>query len=168
MLTLQDAMLRRSEAAALDLADLDLGDAGGGTVTVRRSKTDIAGEGVTLYLGPQTVFWLRRWIERAGITAGAVFRAVNKAGRPGRRLRAPDVNRRLKALAQAAGLDPAVVSGHSGRRGTCGDLVVAGASLGEIMDRGRWRSPDMIMIYCAGQLARRGAVARLLHGQAGS
>ena len=35
------------------------------------------------------------------------------------------------------------------------------------MDSGRWKSPDMIMIYCARQLARCGAVARLLHGQAG-
>ena len=46
-----------------------------------RSKTDIAGAGVTLYLGPRTDFWLRRWIERAGITEGATFRAVDKAGR---------------------------------------------------------------------------------------
>ena len=103
LLVLQDGMLRRAEAAALDLADLDLGDDGGGTVTVRRSKTDIAGAGVTLYLGPRTCFWLKRWIDRAAISEGAVFRAVNKAGGPGGRLRTADVNRRLKALAQAAG-----------------------------------------------------------------
>ena len=49
---MSDAMLRVSEVAALDVADVDATDS---TVTVRRSKTDQEAAGAVLFLGPATL-----------------------------------------------------------------------------------------------------------------
>ena len=51
---LRDGLLRRSEAAALTWADVDLRDNGSALLQVRRSKTDPEAEGVTLYMGRDT------------------------------------------------------------------------------------------------------------------
>ena len=48
---MRDAMLRRSEAAALRWVDVQLEPDGTGRVTIRTSKTDQTGEGVVLYVG---------------------------------------------------------------------------------------------------------------------
>ncbi len=77
-----DALLRVSEVAALEVGDVDLE---GGTLTVRRSKTDQEGAGAVLFLGPPTVRRVRRWTEGASLTAGPLFRRVSKAGRVGPR-----------------------------------------------------------------------------------
>ena len=52
---MSDALLRVSEVAALDTADIARDADGSATVTVRRSKTDQEGEGAVLYLGAPTV-----------------------------------------------------------------------------------------------------------------
>ena len=46
-----DAMLRVSEIAAIDLADLGSLDDGAGLVRIRSSKTDQEGRGAVAYLG---------------------------------------------------------------------------------------------------------------------
>ena len=51
---MRDAMLRRSEAAALEWADVELRPDGSGRLTIRRSKTDQEGEGAVQYLGKGT------------------------------------------------------------------------------------------------------------------
>ena len=57
------------------------------------------------------------------------------------------VNRRLKALAERAGL--AGVSSHSGRRGLASELVRRGASTTAIQQAGGWRSPQMVPRYAS-------------------
>ena len=56
---MRDAMLRRSEAAALEWADVELRPDGSGRLTIRRSKTDQEGEGAVQYLGKGTTAALR-------------------------------------------------------------------------------------------------------------
>ena len=50
---LRDGLLRRSEAAALTWADVELRDDGAALLQIRRSKTDPDGEGVVLYVGSE-------------------------------------------------------------------------------------------------------------------
>ena len=50
---LRDGLLRRSEAAALTWADVELRDNGSALLQVRRSKTDPAAQVVTLYVSRQ-------------------------------------------------------------------------------------------------------------------
>ena len=164
VLMMRDMLARRSEVVALDVADITYDRDGSATATVRRSKTDQTGEGAELYLSPRTVTHLKRWLAAAGITDGAIFRAVNKSGRIGTRLEGSEVARLIKRVAERAGMAPdtvARVSGHSCRVGMAQDLVASGADVAGVMQAGRWKSPLMPARYSARLQAKRGAVARL-------
>jgi site-specific recombinase XerD len=163
ILLMRDLLARRSEAVALDVADISYDPDGSGSVLIRRSKTDQTSEGKELYLSPTAVAQLRRWIEVGGITEGAVFRAVDKAGRPGDRLQAPEVARIIKRLARKAGLPADRLSGHSCRVGMAQDLVAAGADVAGLMQAGRWKSMQMPARYSERLEAKRGVVAQLQH-----
>src|ERR1700750_1163179 len=74
---------RRSELVALDVADIAETETGL-LVTIRRSKTDQDGEGVTIAIARGDVACparaLREWLDAAGIEAGPIFKPINKAG----------------------------------------------------------------------------------------
>jgi len=76
--------MRRSELVALDVADLKFNERSV-RVTIRRSKTDQQGAGATIAVPAgrrlMPVDALRTWLDRAGITEGAVFRQVSNNGR---------------------------------------------------------------------------------------
>ena len=160
---MSDAMLRVSETAALDIADLEAD--GENTITVRRSKTDQEGEGAAPFIGPATVKRVRRWLEAAGAAdpAAPLFQRLDKAGKARGRLSARSIRDIVKRRAADAGIEGRV-SGHSLRVGAAQSLAAAGASVVEMQQAGRWKSPDMPGRYARGQLAARGAVARLRYG----
>lgn len=161
LLVMRDLLARRSEVVALDVADVSYDRDGSGIATIRRSKTDQAGEGAELYLSPVAVAQLRRWTAAARIVEGPLFCAVGKGGAIGERLQAPEVARIVKRLAREAGLPATRLSGHSCRVGMAQDLVAAGADVAGVMQAGRWKSPQMPARYSARLQAKRGAVARL-------
>ena len=78
---LSDGLLRVSEAAALEVADLEAEDAN--TLTIRRSKTDQEAEGAVQYIGEPTVARVRAWLDAAGIAAGPLFQRLDRAGPAG-------------------------------------------------------------------------------------
>lgn len=163
LLTARDLLARRSELVALQVPDLDL-DAG--TATIARSKTDQEGEGATLYVSPRTCEYLRRYMAAAGVTNGAVFRPLSRAGKVrGAALDGRDVARIFKALAKRAGLEAVGFSGHSARVGMTQDLTASGADLAAIMQAGRWKSERMPARYGERLAAGKGAVARWYAGQ---
>ena len=156
-----DALLRVSEMAALDVSDVNLAEQ---TVLIRHSKTDQEGKGVVQFLGQPTTERIQAWLRVSGLTDGALFRAVSKSGRvQGERLTVRSIRRLITRRARAAGVDGRV-SGHSLRVGSAQSLATAGASLVEMQIAGRWQSPAMPGRYAQGQLAKRGAVARLRYG----
>ena len=63
--------------------------------------------------------------------------------------------------AAAAGLDPALVSGHSLRVGAAQDLTAAGFGLPAIQQAGRWKSPTMPARYAEKIVPKQGAMAQL-------
>ncbi|MDE3097189.1 MAG: site-specific integrase [Chloroflexota bacterium] len=157
------AALRRSELVALDVADLDWSE-DGLTLTVRRSKTDQEGAGqrIGVPYGQRAatcpVRAVRAWLDAAGIAEGAALRSVDRWGRVGGRLTAQAVALRVKALAEAAGLDPARFSGHSLRAGLATAAAEAGASERSIMAQTRHRSVAMVRRYIReGSLFRENA-----------
>lgn len=144
---------RRSELVSLDVADLDF-RAEGLAVTLRRSKTDQEGAGriVALPYGSNLdtcpVRALRGWLDAAGITAGPVFRGVNRHGRvSGERLSDRAVALIVKAAAERAGLDAASYSGHSLRAGLATAAAKAGRSERAIMRQTGHRSERMVRRY---------------------
>ncbi len=126
LLVARDMLARRSEAIALMVEDVTFADDGSATVLVRRSKTDVAGEGAVLWLSPRAASALKAWIDGAGITEGVLFRAVFKGGVVGGALDAGEVARRFKVLAERAGIDAGAISGLSAGVGMAQDLVARG------------------------------------------
>ena len=141
---MRDALLRRSEAAALTWS---------ARVTVRRSKTDQDGTGATLYVGRAGAATLRAILRPDASPKAPVFGL--RSGRA--------VSNRIAAAAKAAGL-MGRFSGHSPRIGMARDLVASGAGIAALQVAGRWASAQMPAHYARAELAAKGAVARF-HGE---
>lgn len=159
-----DSLCRRSELVALQLVDLESAPHGDGTITIRRSKTDQEGAGQVRYLAPDTMRHVAAWLAASGHVDGSLFRTVGKAGAIGGMLDPGDVARVFKAMAEAAGIAPALVSeisGHSSRVGAAQDQVRHGVELPAVMQAGGWTSPTMVARYSAKLEARRGGAAKL-------
>ena len=112
---------RRSELVALNIADLEFCNSGL-RVTIRKSKTDQEGLGVTIAIARGSaacpVDAVRAWIKTAAIGQGPLFRPVMKTGKvSARRLSARTVAEIVKTYARRAGLKAADFSGHSLRSG---------------------------------------------------
>ena len=162
---MSDCLLRVSEAVALQVEDLQLEEDGTARLTIGHSKTDQEGEGAVLFVGAPTVSRIRAWLRAASLESGPIFRRVRR----GDKVIGPDsLSTRaardiIKRRAAAAGLQGRF-SGHSLRVGSAQSLAAGGASLVEMQTAGRWQSPAMPGHYARGQLAARGAVARLRYG----
>ncbi len=160
LLVTRDLLGRRGEVIAIEYKHVAFATDGTATVLITRSKTDQEAQGEIRWLSPRATMALDQWLETAGIIEGAIFRAVNKAGRVGGPLTPGEVPRIFKRLAVRAGIDESDISGHSCRIGMAQDLVAFGAELPELMVAGRWKSPTMPARYAERVAAGRGAVAR--------
>lgn len=123
--------LRRSEACALEVADLTFLD-GGMDVLVRRSKTDGVGHGQTIFVPKANgsrcaVAAVQEWLALAQIVEGSVFRAVSRSDRvlPGT-LSPQSVALIVKRAAARIGANADDFSGHSLRAGFCTEGSMAG------------------------------------------
>ena len=104
---------------------------------------------------------VRAWMDAAGIADGPLFQRLDKAGKPRGRLSTQSIRAIIQRRAQDAGIEGRV-SGHSLRVESAQSLATAGASVVELQTAGRWQSPPGR--YARGQLAARGAVAKLRYG----
>lgn len=129
---------RRSEIAALVVDDMTHRRQSGRAVllvTVRRSKTDQQGEGKTKVIPsasahPQRdpVAAVRAWTKAARITAGPLFRPVNRHGQiADHALQGQDIADIVRRTVDAAGLDPRITA-HGLRAGLITAGAIAGAS----------------------------------------
>ncbi|CAO3460218.1 Phage integrase [Azospirillum argentinense] len=179
----RDTLARADELVALRWTDLEPVDPddpaagpGEGTILIRRSKTDQAGEGAMAWLSAEAMAALAAWraaIEAAvdpatGATAGAgtfLFRSLARRGF-GERMSTAAVRRVVAE--RAANADPlaAGFTGHSLRVGAAQDLLAAGVDLAGLMQAGRWKSPQMPARYTERLRATRGAVAQVRRGRA--
>jgi site-specific recombinase XerD len=142
---------RRSELVALDMADLtETGD--GLRVLIRRSKTDQSGEGQEVAIPHgfmlKPVELLQMWFSAAGISAGPVFRQVNKGGKVSDVPLGDDgYIRCIKRRCAAVGLDAAEFAGHSLRSGFLTSASESGADLIKMAEVSRHRSMDVLRRY---------------------
>jgi integrase len=142
---------RRSELVALGVADIEETEAGL-RVTIRHSKTDQEGQGVTIAIARGDVACpvkaLREWLGAAGIETGSLFRPINKSGRVAQaRLTDRSVANIVKAYAERAGFDASTFSGHSLRSGFLTSAAAKGASIFKMMDVSRHRSVETLRGY---------------------
>ena len=152
---MSDCLLRVSEAVAVDVEDLK-----DKTLIVKSSKTDQEGVGETLYVTSDTRRVINRYIAKAGIEGGALFRRVVRGDHvQAGRLTARSARRQITYWAEFAGVE-GFISGHSLRVGSAVSLAQAGASVVDMQVAGRWKSSQMPAHYAKAELAERGAIAR--------
>lgn len=144
--------MRRSELAALEVEDVTNAPEGM-IVTLRRSKTDQEGQGrkIGVPFGRSDatcpVRALRTWLELAKVDKGPLFRAVNRWGVIGGALDGAEVARVVKRSAKLAGLDPALLSGHSLRAGFVTTAAKSGKSERAIMAQTGHKSERIMRGY---------------------
>lgn len=66
----------RSELVSLRVEDFELNPEGGGSVLLRRGKTDQEGTGKWLHFSNRAVNAVKDWLESAQITDGYILRGV--------------------------------------------------------------------------------------------
>lgn len=150
LLTAYDGMCRRSELVGLWVEDLSYGNESSLKIKIRRSKTDQDGLGRWLHLKTETQDAIIEWIKKSGIKSGKLFRGINKGDRISDDLKASQINRIFKKLARKSEIETELIkhiSGHSIRVGAAQDLLLSGASLAIIMNKGRWSKADTVMRY---------------------
>jgi site-specific recombinase XerC len=157
--------LRRAELAAIRVEHLEARDRGL-RLTLPHSKGERAGRAVTVAIPYGTtalcpVRALRRWQEAAGITEGPIFRRIwlppsralaPDAARPGpvvglAAIDAGTVARIVKLRAQAAGFDPAILGGHSLKRGAMTTGMDRGVHPTRLKQLGRHKTYAVLDTY---------------------
>lgn len=152
------AALRRSEICALTVDDIEIipplhgGDTRKMFVYVRKSKTDQQGRGQRIAIPEgqriKPIQRLENWLQAAGITRGYVFQTMRRGGGlRGRPLHNSDIARLVKHYAEAIGLDPGKVAGHSLRAGFVTSAAVHHARLDKIMEITRHSNAETVMRY---------------------
>ena len=147
---MRDCLLRRSEAAAARWRDLSPEPDGSGRLTIPSSKTDQEGQGAVLYVTERTMKALKAIRPKPNPAVGARILGWR---------RPRTISRNIASLADLAELK-GDYSGHSPRVGMAQDLSGLGASLPEMMNAGRWKSPEMVALYCRNIAAKESAVAK--------
>ena len=157
---MSDCLLRISEVVSVNVADFEKK-----TLILRQSKTDQEGAETALYVTADTRRVVKRYLKKAGITGGAVFRRIRKGGHVGKeRLTDFSARRIIQQRAKAAGVD-GFIAGHSLRVGSAVSLAQAGATVVDMQIAGRWKSSQMPAHHAKAELAERGAIARFKDGK---
>ncbi len=145
--------LRRSALVALDVEDVGRSREGL-VLTLRRSKTDQEGQGALTgiaYAGRAAVCAVRAfdaWVTASGVTAGALFRRIDRNGHllEGR-LCDRTVARLVQEAAARAGLPREKFAGHSLRAGFATTAAKHGKSLDAIMRQTHHKSERVARGY---------------------
>ena len=157
---MSDCLLRISEVVSVNVADFEKK-----TLILRQSKTDQEGTEVALYVTADTRRVVKRYLKKAEIVVGAVFRRIRRGGHVGdERLTDFSARRIIQQRAKAAGVD-GFIAGHSLRVGSAVSLAQAGATVVDMQIAGRWKSSQMPAHYAKAELAERGAIARFKDGK---
>lgn len=143
--------LRRSNIAALDLANLDF-TSRGVVVNIGKSKTDQTGIGFQLAIPTGRhetcpVKALNAWLTYRGDGAGALFQRIHNQRIDSRRLHPNRISLVIKAQMERLGIDPATVGAHSARAGHVTESLARGVDHLVIMRTTRHRSVASVQRY---------------------
>ena len=161
-------MCRREELVNLRIEDIESAGDGSGTVVIRRSKTDSAGEGATAYLSALSMRLVGEWLQTSRLKSGMLFARVLRKDAAGDGFTAQNVTSVLRKVGRWIGLpaeEVSRISGHSCRVGAAQDLLALNIDMASVMQAGRWRDTRMPMRYGEKVLAGRGAMARAAKAQ---
>ena len=159
---MSDYLLPISEVVVVNVADFEKK-----TLIVPQSKTDPKGTETALYVTADTRRVVKRYLKKAVIAEGAMFRRIRRGGHVGaERLTDFSARRIIQQRAKAAGVE-GFIARHSLRVGSAFSLVQAGASVVDMQVAGGWKSAQMSGHYAKAELAERGPIARFKDGKTG-
>lgn len=156
LLLAHDSMFRRSEIVSLRIADIQIDELENQNqmkIKLRKSKTDQELRGKWILLTQRSTYAISLWLNCAKLTDGFLFRGINNRIDITQELQSSQINRIYKRIGKDAKLPKEIIdqiSGHSMRVGAAQDLLKSGATMPEIMNRGRWRKIDTVMHYLDG------------------
>jgi site-specific recombinase XerD len=131
-------------------------------IRLSRTKRGDADDGSRVLLIGYPADALSAWLEHAEITAGAVFRPIDRWSRIGARAISGDgVNGIVKRRCKQAGLDPALFSAHGLRSGYLTQAALDGVALPEAMQQSQHRSVQQAAEYYNDGERQMGKAARL-------
>jgi integrase len=159
---------RRSELCAMAISDLSFSDSGL-VINVPRSKADQeqAGEKVAIPFGEHDdtcpIKALRKWLSKAKVTEGFVFRGVDRHGKiSSAGLHRDSIAAIFKTAAARAGMNATNIAGHSVRAGMATQAALNGSSERAIARTTRHRSRRVLRRYIRpGEMFRENASASL-------
>ncbi len=128
------------------------------SVLIRRSKADPFGFGRVAWVSPYAMEQVRAWLAASGIGEGYVLRTVFGDKITDDAIAPYSVSRRLKRLAEKAGLDALTIaglSGHSLRVGAAQDMAEEGFDLLALMTAGGWKTAHVVARYVEEARVRR-------------
>ena len=144
---------RRSELISIDYEDLEFVTEGL-KITIKKSKTDQFGEGMTKglpYFTNETycpVFNLKKWLEISKIKSGPIFRGFSKGLLlKNKRLSDQSVVLLIKEYLNLAGIDNRNFAGHSLRSGFATVAAESGADERSIMAMTGHKNTQMVRRY---------------------
>lgn len=144
-----DTLCRRSEIVSLDIEDIiNVNDQM--KIRLRKSKTDQDRLGKILEINKQTKSYLLSWLKQSKIISGKLFRGIKNDKKLTKSLNNAQINKIFKKIAIKVDVEKENVkkiSGHSMRVGAAQDLMLNGATLTIIMNKGRWSKMDTVMRY---------------------
>ncbi|BCH19988.1 integrase (plasmid) [Mesorhizobium sp. L-2-11] len=133
------------------------------SIRLGRTKTTQADSEAFVLLVGRPVTVLQSWLERAGITEGAVFRGIDRWGNLEKRALTPQaVNLILKRRVAEAGFDPAAFSAHGLRSGYLTETARRGIPLPEAMQQSQHRSVQQASNYYNDAERTLGRAARII------
>lgn len=132
-------------------------------IRLGRTKTTQADSDAFVLLVGRPVLALKGWLERAGITEGAVFRGIDRWGNLEKRALTPQaVNLILKRRVAEAGFDPMAFSAHGLRSGFLTETARRGIPLPEAMQQSQHRSVQQASNYYNDAERTLGRAARVI------
>jgi len=155
LLLAYDMLCRRSEIIKILVEDIQPRLVYGSrnitsmAVFLRQSKTDQESHGKWIPIRDETNQAIEKWLALSGIKTGLIFRGIHGHTLTNG-LDIGNISRIFKRIAKAAKLAEELVeniSSHSIRVGAAQDLLLSGASLPIIMNKGRWSKSDTVMRY---------------------
>jgi len=151
LLLAYDSLCRRSELVSIEFEDVLINEKDGSIkLKLRKSKTDPHGAGKNLHLSSEAQKAIKDWIVKSKISSGKIFRAITATGKIKDSLNSSHIGRIYKKIAHLSMVDHSIIkniSGHSMRVGAAQDLMLSGATMPVIMNKGRWTKIDTLMRY---------------------
>ena len=150
-----DGLLRCAEVVAVRWSDIKALPGGGAALNVPFTKTTKDGSGAPTYISPGTMEYLQQFrtlrhrLAREKLDDATIFQCTDHS-----------IMRWITEACEAAGLNDGFTS-HSLRIGMTCELAVAGFGLPLIMLAGRWKKPDMVVLYIRNLKLDDSAVALL-------